>query len=191
MAIAQSSRYLNWIMLSPIELSSWPIVETGNLWPRRRDRFGSLCQTRNVTAPALLARGLQIELTPVTTVVVFGAAVVASAFLLVWAAEAAGHDISGSLATAILAVIAVLPEYAVDLFFAYSAGHDLRSAQFAAANMTGSNRLLLGVGWPLVAILFAWGCEEAAGARTSFAWSLPGAPSWHFWESLAFIRWSW
>src|SRR5438552_1515036 len=42
---------------------------------------------------------------------VFGPAVVASAFLLVWAAEAAQRDISGSLATAILAVIAVLPEY--------------------------------------------------------------------------------
>ena len=49
---------------------------------------------------------------------VFGPAIVASAFLLVWAAEAAHHDISGSLATAILAVIAVLPEYAVDLYFA-------------------------------------------------------------------------
>jgi cation:H+ antiporter len=112
------------------------------------------------TAPALLARGLRLDLAPVASVMVFGAAVVASAFLLVWAAEAAGHDISGGLATAILAVIAVLPEYAVDLFFAYSAGHDPQTAQFAAANMTGSNRLLLGVGWPLVAILFAWGVRR-------------------------------
>src|SRR5207253_10245035 len=84
-------------------------------------------------------------------------AVVASAFLLVWAAEAARHDISGSLATAILAVIAVLPEYAVDLYFAWSAGRVPQNAHYAAANMTGSNRLLLGLGWPFVALLFAWG----------------------------------
>jgi cation:H+ antiporter len=47
----------------------------------------------------------------------------------------------------------VLPEYAVDLYFAYSAGHDPTRAQFAAANMTGSNRLLIGIGWPLVAFV--------------------------------------
>jgi len=44
----------------------------------------------------------------------------------------------------------VLPEYAVDLYFAYSAGHDPTRVQYAAANMTGSNRLLIGIGWPLV-----------------------------------------
>jgi cation:H+ antiporter len=98
-----------------------------------------------------------IHLSPVPSMLVFGPAIVASAFLLVWAAEAARHDISGSLATAILAVIAVLPEYAVDLYFAWSAGHVPQHAHYAAANMTGSNRLLLGLGWPFVAVLFAWG----------------------------------
>jgi cation:H+ antiporter len=71
--------------------------------------------------------------------------------LLAWAAETAQLDISGSLAIALLALIAVLPEYAVDLYFAYTAGHDPSYAQYAAANMTGSNRLLIGLGWPLVA----------------------------------------
>src|SRR5438477_7078457 len=47
----------------------------------------------------------------------------------------------GNLATAILAVIAVLPEYAVDLYFGWSAGHIPENARYAAANMTGSNRL--------------------------------------------------
>ncbi len=90
---------------------------------------------------------------PEAEVLVFGVAVVATAFLLAWAAEAAQVDISGSLATAVLALIAVLPEYAVDLYFSYRAGHDHAAGQYAAANMTGSNRLLIGIGWPLVAFV--------------------------------------
>jgi hypothetical protein len=69
------------------------------------------------------------------------------------AAEAAEVDIAGGLAIAVLAVIAVLPEYAVDLYFAYTAGSRPEHVQFAAANMTGSNRLLLGLGWSLVVLL--------------------------------------
>jgi len=110
--------------------------------------------------PAVALRLAGVHLAPPVAIPVFGAAIVASAFLLVWAAEAAQHDISGSLATAILAVIAVLPEYAVDLYFAWSAGHIPQNAQYAAANMTGSNRLLLGLGWPFVVVLFAWGARR-------------------------------
>ncbi len=102
-----------------------------------------------VFAIALPGLGLRIagaHVQPIVAIAVFGGAVVASAFLLVWAAEAAHRDISSSLATAILAVIAVLPEYAVDLYFAWSAGHVPAKAQYAAANMTGSNRLLVGLG---------------------------------------------
>ncbi len=117
--------------------------------------------------PAPLLRILGVHLSPVPAIVVFGAAVVASAFLLVWGAEAAQHDISGALATAILAVIAVLPEYAVDLYFAWSAGHIPDHARYASANMTGSNRLLLGLGWPFVVLLFFLGArqrgEQASG----------------------------
>jgi len=114
----------------------------------------------SIAAPAVVVRLSGAHLAAPVAIAVFGAAVVASAFLLVWAAEAARHDISGNLATAILAVIAVLPEYAVDLYFAWSAGHVPENAQYAAANMTGSNRLLLGLGWPFVALLFAWGLRR-------------------------------
>lgn len=82
----------------------------------------------------------------------FGGAVLAAAFLLAWAAEALQVDISQGLAMAVLAFIAVLPEYAVDLYFAASAARDPTYAQYAAANMTGSNRLLIGIGWALVAL---------------------------------------
>lgn len=106
-----------------------------------------------IAVPALALRFAGIHPTPVVALMLFGAAVVAAAFALAWAAEAAEVDISGGLAVAILAVIAVLPEYAVDLFFGFRAGTDPAYAQFAAANMTGSNRLLLGLGWPAVVLL--------------------------------------
>jgi cation:H+ antiporter len=107
-------------------------------------------------AVALCAFGLQPA--PLVSVLVYGGAVVASSFLLCWSAEAVQQDISASLATAILALIAILPEYAIDLYFAFSSGHNPGLARYAAANMTGSNRLLLGLGWPLVLLLLiVWG----------------------------------
>lgn len=126
-----------------------------------------------VALPALIFRLSGAHLRAGPAILVFGSAVVACAFLLVWAAEAAHHDISGSLATALLAVIAVLPEYAVDLFFAWSAGHIPQNAHYAAANMTGSNRLLLGLGWPFVVILFVIGAR-GRGERQSGIVLRPG-----------------
>ena len=114
-----------------------------------------------VAVPAILIRLTGTVVSPELTVLVFGAGVVASAVLLSWAAEAAQVDISGSLAIAILALIAVLPEYAVDLYFSYTAGGDPTYTQFAAANMTGSNRLLIGIGWPVVAFVGFWALRRA------------------------------
>ncbi|WP_152346182.1 sodium:proton exchanger [Brevibacterium sp. CFH 10365] len=106
-----------------------------------------------LAAPAVVLRITGTEAAPVLELFVFGTAVVAAAFLLAWAAEAAQKDISGALAIALLALIAVLPEYAVDLYYAFRSGTDPDYLHFAAANMTGSNRLLLGFGWPLVVIV--------------------------------------
>ena len=92
------------------------------------------------------------QLPAVQALVLFGGSVLAAAFILAWAAEALQVDISQGLAMAVLAFIAVLPEYAVDLYFASSAARDPTYAQYAAANMTGSNRLLIGIGWALVAL---------------------------------------
>jgi len=112
--------------------------------------------TASIALPAIVIRLTGAVPSPELTVLIFGAGVVASAVLLSWAAEAAQVDISGSLAIAILALIAVLPEYAVDLYFSYTGGGDPTYTQFAAANMTGSNRLLIGIGWPLVAFFAFW-----------------------------------
>ena len=107
-----------------------------------------------VTVPALYLRftGSHIEL--VTDTTLYGVAIVAAAFLLAWAAEAAEVDISQALAVAFIAFVAVLPEYAVDLTFAWKAGKDPEFAQFAVANMTGANRLLIGLGWSAVFFIF-------------------------------------
>jgi cation:H+ antiporter len=96
-------------------------------------------------------------------IVVFGLGVVAASFVLAWAAEAAEVDISGGLAIALLAVIAVLPEYAVDLYFAHTAGSNPEYVPYAAANMTGSNRLLLGLGWSTVALISLYVASRRSG----------------------------
>lgn len=100
----------------------------------------------------------------------FGLSIVGAAFLLSWAAEVAQLDMSAGLAIALLAFIAVLPEYAVDLVFAWKGGNAVEKfgrtcaapgsttqspCSLALANMTGANRLLIGVGWSLV-VFMAW-----------------------------------
>ena len=85
----------------------------------------------------------------------FGVAILGAAFLLAWAAEVAQLDISQTLAIAVLALIAVLPEYAVDLVLAFRAGQGNEDARhYAIANMTGANRLLIGIGWAVVVLIF-------------------------------------
>ena len=93
-----------------------------------------------------------------------GFAIFGAAFLLSWAAEAAQMDIPRSLAIAVLALIAVLPEYAVDMYFAWQAPHREGYAAFATANMTGGNRLLIGLGWATVV-----GTGWLASRKTEFA----------------------
>lgn len=83
-----------------------------------------------------------------------GIAIVGAAFLLSWGAELAERDIPRSLALIALALISVLPEYAVDLHFTWEAGKNPEYKAYAIANMTGANRILIGVGWPLVALVY-------------------------------------
>ena len=86
---------------------------------------------------------------------VFGIAIVGAAFLLSWAAEVVQLDFSQGLALALLALIAILPEYIVDATYAFLAATDPAYAGYAVANMTGANRLLIGIAWPMV-VLLAW-----------------------------------
>ncbi|QNJ93721.1 sodium:proton exchanger [Mycolicibacterium fluoranthenivorans] len=117
--------------------------------------------------PALVVRVAGLHPNPIVALVIYGCAVVAASFLLAWAAEAAQIDVSGGLAIAVLALIAVLPEYAVDLYYAYTAGSNPEYVQYAAANMTGSNRLLMGIGWPVVVLVALWVARRTTGQKTS------------------------
>ncbi|MCL5267253.1 MAG: hypothetical protein M1469_04005 [Bacteroidetes bacterium] len=71
--------------------------------------------------------------------------VIVSALIMSWAAEAAEFSISQGLAVAIVALLQVIPEFMVEAVIAWRKDVDLMMANF-----TGSNRLLMGVGWPLI-----------------------------------------
>lgn len=113
-----------------------------------------------IAAPGPIIRSLEItgladvHMDPAIESLIFGIAIMAAATLLVWASEVAEQLVSATLALAILAIIAVLPEYAVDLYFAWQAPTDPDAAHLALANMTGANRLLIGFAWPVVFGLF-------------------------------------
>lgn len=104
------------------------------------------------TAPGLAVRVGLIHGDPPLEALLFGVAIVGAAFLLSWAAEIAQLDVSQGLALALLALIAVLPEYLVDASFAWLAASKPEFAHYAVANMTGANRLLIGIAWPLVVL---------------------------------------
>ncbi|MGF1431432.1 hypothetical protein [Kitasatospora sp. LaBMicrA B282] len=119
--------------------------------------------------PAVLLRLTGTHPAPVPSMLLYGLGVLSAALLLMWAAETARADISGPLALALLAFIAVLPEYAVDLYFGYAAGSRPEYAAYAAANMTGANRLLVGVGWPLVALAGYLAARRNPGTPTGIS----------------------
>jgi cation:H+ antiporter len=125
--------------------------------PSGRAPWRTLTRSALITAvfitPALVFRITGLHPDPVIALLVYGAAVVSASFLLAWAAETAQIDVAGGLAIAVLAVVAVLPEYAVDLYYAYVSGHEPDYTQYATANMSGSNRLLMGLGWPVVVLV--------------------------------------
>jgi cation:H+ antiporter len=82
-----------------------------------------------------------------------GLAILGAAFLLSWSMELAERDIPQNLALLVLALVSVLPEYAVDLHFAITAAEKPEYSHYAIANMTGANRLLIGFGWAAVVLI--------------------------------------
>ncbi|SDZ86432.1 cation:H+ antiporter [Haloplanus vescus] len=106
----------------------------------------------------------------VATVAISGLSVLGASFLLAWGAETAEKDVPRAFAIAILAVLAVAPEYAVDALYAWNAGayagteRGIEAGNLAVANMTGANRILIGIGWAGVALftVFRNGSDEDA-----------------------------
>lgn len=95
------------------------------------------------------------QLSPGWIALLSGLAILGASFLLLWACDAVQADVSTSLALAFVALVAVLPEYAVDMYFTWEAGQhpERHYASYSVANMTGANRLLIGIGWSLIALI--------------------------------------
>jgi cation:H+ antiporter len=102
------------------------------------------------------------------TVGITGLAVLGASFMLAWAAETAEKDVPRAFALAVLAVLAVAPEYAVDALYAWTAGANVgtargaEAANLAVANMTGANRILIGLGWSGIALFTVYRAGSAA-----------------------------
>ncbi|GAB6124644.1 sodium:calcium antiporter [Humidesulfovibrio idahonensis] len=108
-----------------------------------------------ITVPGLWLKLSGVHLPPPPAALLSGLAILGASFLLLWACDVAQMDIPQTLALAVVALIAVLPEYAVDMYFTWQAGKHPESdyAHYAIANMTGANRLLIGVAWSSLAAI--------------------------------------
>lgn len=148
------------------------------------------------TIPGLCLRLFHLQASPPVTVLVTGTAIFCGSFLLLWACDAAQADISQTLALAVVALIAVLPEYAVDMYFTWMAGKfpNADYSHYAIANMTGANRLLIGVAWTMIAAIFWLKTRKAVrleeerrteilflGLATAYAFLIPlkGSLEWY------------
>jgi len=134
-----------------------------------------------VTLPGVYLRITGTHPDPILGAFLYGLAIVGAAFILSWAAEVIQLDIASGLALALLALIAILPEYAVDFVLTARAGQEFaetgqasRYGPLALANMTGGNQLLIGLGWPMVILIGTWRVrktrvrpEEAEGTTVS------------------------
>ena len=157
-----------------------------------------------VTIPSIIIRmgGLYHELNPLLVLLFTGMAILGAAFMLTWACEVAQMDIPQTLALAIVAFIAVLPEYAVDMYFTWMAGQNPASdySHYAIANMTGANRLLIGVGWSVIALLYWLKYKKGVvldperrtemlflGLATVYAFVIPLKGSLEWYDSIIFI----
>ena len=92
--------------------------------------------------------------------------ILASAFLMAWAAEAAQFMVAQGLALALLAWLQTLPEFAVEAVIAWGAGKDPAQTHLAIANFTGAIRLLIGLGWPMIYFVSAIAAARSGRRRT-------------------------
>ncbi|MFC7132052.1 MULTISPECIES: sodium/calcium exchanger protein [Salinibaculum] len=171
---------------------------------RLRHPLSALVAAAALSVPWVAIWATGGELGDVGTVAVSGVAVLGASFLLAWAAETAEKDVPRAFAIAVLAVLAVAPEYAVDALYAWSAGSggataeacaglapefiervgelpaeqittaqerlaaSCHDANLAVANMTGANRILIGLGWAGIAVLTVWQARRTADPAVEY-----------------------
>src|SRR3954470_7118158 len=131
-----------------------------------RPAQGAAWQRKLFAAGACAAFGLLVDLArpvlPVALATVgLGVGLVAASFLLAWAADAGDTVFSGGLVLAVIALLAVLPEFVIEARFAYT-----QETELVTANLTGATRLLLtgAVGLPLAVAYIARRRSQAAAS---------------------------
>jgi cation:H+ antiporter len=144
-------------------------METAKPDPRSQIVFMALAVA--ATLPGVYLRITGVHPDPILAAILYGLAIVGAAFILSWAAEVIQMDIAAGLALALLALIAILPEYAVDFVFTAKAGQEFAETgestvygPLALANMTGGNQLLIGLGWPMVILIGTWRVRKTRAA---------------------------
>jgi cation:H+ antiporter len=122
-------------------------------------------QRQLFTAMSCAALGLLVHfagsVVPVQLATVgLGIGVVGAAFLLAWAADAGEAVFSGGFVLAAVALIAILPEFVVEIRFAY-----IQETELVSANLTGATRLLItgAIAMPLALAYLARRRGHAAG----------------------------
>ena len=123
----------------------------GRGW-QRQVVTAAVCATLGVAAQVLGA-----ALPPYLALVLLGTGLVGAGFLMAWAADAGEAVFSGGLVLAAVALLTVMPEFVIEIRFAYVQATDL-----VTANLTGATRLLL-TGAATVPLLLAWIARSRAG----------------------------
>jgi cation:H+ antiporter len=123
-------------------------------------------QRKLLTAGACALLGVLVDLArPVLGVQVatvgLGIGLIGSSFMLAWAADAGETVFHGGLVLAVIALLTVLPEFAIEVRFAYA-----RQTELVTANLTGATRLLLtgAIGLPLAVAFIARRRQQAAAS---------------------------
>ncbi|MFA5402097.1 MAG: hypothetical protein WC318_01135 [Candidatus Omnitrophota bacterium] len=99
-------------------------------------------------------------------------AIILAALLIAWAAECGQFFISQGLALAALAWIQTLPEFAVEGVITLTAAQDPSKLHLITANYTGSLRLFVGLGWPMVYFVSLFSRRIKEGRRGPYSLEL-------------------
>jgi cation:H+ antiporter len=113
--------------------------------PARRASIALLYASLAVVGAGSILLENLVKLPPGWAALASFSGVIAAALLISWGAEAAQFQVSRGFAIAFIAFLQVLPEFMVEATLAWK-----QDIPLMFANATGSNRILIGLGWTLI-----------------------------------------
>jgi len=103
--------------------------------------------------------------------------VLSASLFIAWGTEVLGFFLSRGLAFALLALLQVLPEFAVEAGITFKAGFDPATGlNLVTANFTGANRLIVGLFVPMTFYVAAWRARRRGQSKLRFV-QLPATSS--------------